>query len=273
MVIRRPRNSKFAVVLRLNAVVVISVMGLSACVSGSNEGKSHQGSSTPNHSSSHRPSAASPGPLPPEKAAQTRYLSTDTPMRIDLLSLQRTTSKLMRLRLRLTNISSKDANLATTFQFHSTAGDNDYIDVALIDGVNMKAYYPARRADGSLLNTNLLPDGTLAPGKSVASSIFYPRLPAGTEKVDIDTIRSAPFVDVPVSRRPGPRRPGDPVAANISLDKPRILPLTGTADDLDGDKYTDDHGKSIDIRLSSDVLFALNKANLTKKAKGIGRPG
>ena len=45
--------------------------------------------------------------------------------------------------------------------------------------------------------------------------------------------------------------------------------ITSMSDDLNGDKSVDQSGSGEAVRLNADVLFALNKAALSKKANGI----
>lgn len=240
------------------------MVALSGCVTGS---KPNGGSSTePSSSGSKGPSSSAPQVKP----IQTRVVTIEPPLRVDVLSLGRAANNSVKLRLRLTNTGTESANIFNLFPA-TQPGESDSLEslggITLIDGTNLKQYYPRLASDGKCVCTNW-PGTSLDGGKSFDSTILFPAPPQNVRSVDIAAQRMPPFAGIPISGS-APNYSGDPNPSTAALKPPLVTPLISTSDDLNGSKSIDDQGKSQDIRLSSDVLFKLNKADLSDKANAI----
>ncbi|TDD40256.1 OmpA family protein [Actinomadura sp. KC06] len=82
-------------------------------------------------------------------------------------------------------------------------------------------------------------------------------------------------MNVPIGDRPGPvtapegQQERDP--AKVALDGPEIVPLTDESESLDGTSEQTENDQKVEVRLSADVLFALNKADLNPRAQDVLR--
>lgn len=253
-------------VLRSSVLALVGSMALSGCVSGGNpdDGSTKQPSSSG--------SGASSSSAPPAKAIQTRVLTVDPPLRIDVLSLGRAANNTVKLRIRLTNTGTDRLKLDGLFTGgqpgqNETERRSSLGGITLVDGTNLKQYYPRLTTDGKCLCTNY-PGYSLDGGGTFDSTILYPAPPSNVRNIDIAAQLMPPFTAIPISAS-SPNYSGDPNPDTAAMQPPLVTPLVSTSDDLDGSKSIDDQGKKMDVRLSSDVLFKLNKATLTSKADGV----
>lgn len=253
-------------ILRSSALALGCMVALSGCVAGSKP----NGGSRPTSSSDNSRGAAPNSSAPPARSLQTRFLTVNPPLRIDVLSLGRANSNSLKLRLRFTNTGTDQMEFDGLFR-STQPGESDGLStiggITLIDGKNLKQYYPRLASDGKCVCTNY-PGFSLDGGKSFDSTILYPAPPASVQKIDIAAQLMPPFTDIPISAT-SPSYTGDPDPATAALKPPLITPLVSTSDDLNGGKSIDDQGDSQAVRLSSDVLFKLNKADLSAKANAI----
>lgn len=260
----RPDRTRWA--LRSSALTLVGVMTLSGCVAGSKPGTDSSAKPSSDNSQGTKPGSS----VPPAKSIQTRVLTIDPPLRVDVLSLGRAAGNSVKLRLRFTNTGTDVVNLYNLFTA-TQPGESDSMEslggMTLIDGVNLKQYYPRLTSDGKCVCSNW-PGTRLDGGKSFDSTILYPAPPQNVRSVDISAQRMPPFTGISIAGS-SPNYPGDTDPSTAALRPPFITPLISTSDDLNGGKSIDDQGKSQDIRLSSDVLFKLNKADLSSKANAI----
>jgi outer membrane protein OmpA-like peptidoglycan-associated protein len=137
--------------------------------------------------------------------------------------------------------------------------------LALLDAAADKAYYPLRTADGDCLCSEL---GDLAAGQSLEIYAVFPALPAELSKVTVQVPHTAPMVDLPIGKGDVAPVPGQqPDIGKLSLGQPIIRPIVSKADgvELSEDEIAGDKR----VRLSADVLFALNKADLSPRAQAL----
>lgn len=245
--------------IRLLSIGTAGCLVLTGCVSG---GDGNDGKKTTSPSS-----AASPhGTVPPSQrpAIQSRtFLDSDAhPLRVDILSLARLGSDKLKLEIRLTDPNQYDVPLSGLF------GDETYSSVVIVDGENMKAYFPLTSTQNNVLQSGYPSDNSIGTGDSIYSSIFFPAPPIGSTKVDIAMPATPMFTDIPVQGTAQVAQ-GEPNPNRVQLKSPRIENLTSISDDLNGNQSVDQSGNGEAIRLNTDVLFALNKSKLSSKAKGI----
>lgn len=254
----KPRRA----LLRLLSITAAGSLILTGCVSGTHDG------------SKEKPSEGSPtdgnGNAPPSKmpALQSRTFQTsdkDT-LQVDVLSLARLGSDKLKLQLRISNVGQEDASTVGTF---SNGQNYDNIGgFVLLDGQNMKAYFPLTSAQGNVMQSGYTTDNeTISPGSGIYPSLFFPA-PSGVSKVDIASPSAPAFNDIPIRGTASVKR-GEPNPEQVQLKPPDIENLTNISDDLNGDKSIDQNNNGEAVQLNADVLFALNKAKLTDKAQAI----
>jgi outer membrane protein OmpA-like peptidoglycan-associated protein len=139
--------------------------------------------------------------------------------------------------------------------------------ISFIDLVGNKRYYPLKASDGTCLCTDT-GQTRLEPGKPTEIYARLPAPPPEMKRIGLAIPSTAVFPSIPIAEGPAPQVPGaTPNPSQVQLAQPRILPLVST---VEGDnKAVDDRGGDEDVRLSSDVLFALNKANINARAKAL----
>lgn len=252
--------------LRGTSLTLICAVTLSGCVMGNDKQPKH-GASSGLASASQKPTQRSAS-----ASLQTRVLTIQPPLRVDVLSLGRVSNEGLKLRLRFTNTGSDRLELQQLFSATQPGESaNDQLDslggITLIDGNNLKQYYPRLSTDGTCLCTNY--PGSFIDGHTVFdSTILYPVPPANVQKIDIAAQRMPPFIDIPIAGS-APTYPGDPDLATSAMKPALVTSLISTSDDLDGSKSTDDRGDNVGLRLSADVLFEWNKATLASRANAI----
>ncbi|MQA84357.1 MAG: OmpA family protein [Streptosporangiales bacterium] len=205
-------------------------------------------------------------------ALQTGWMNVRNWIRVNLLALDRTSPKVVTVRFRLTNTG--DASFHTgdklsytdygTADWHATA-------VTLVDAQARKHYYPLTATDGECVCSVFDDGGDIEPGESMDFFASFTEPPGKALIVMVPN--TPPFLGVPVGDKPGPVEPGEgqPVrdAAKLDLEAPKILPIVGVSRAVDGSKEEEVDDKEVEVRLSSDVLFALNKADLSPRARQV----
>lgn len=188
---------------------------------------------------------------------------------VELTALSRTSDKAVTGQFRVTNDGSAALRLAVTMFEAGQAQRSSLVasGIGLLDGTGNKLYMPLWTTDNKCLCSNLS-SKVVPPGGSADMYAVFPAPPANVSRVSVVLPHTVPIQDVPLGS--GPVQPLqdqtiDPATA--SLAPPRILPVRST---IEGDEQsTDDNSDDRAIRLSSDVLFALNKADLTARAAGL----
>ncbi|GAA2392916.1 hypothetical protein GCM10010404_57770 [Nonomuraea africana] len=145
--------------------------------------------------------------------------------------------------------------------------------IGVLDGAAHRLLLPYKPVDGVCLCTDQDKDGlpySLDPGESITVYGVLPAPSGDPETVTIVTPETAPMIGVPVSDEPPVPAPGmalpDPDAQQVTtLSHPVQVP----SESLDKSEETADDGKDLRVSLSSDVLFAVNKATLTPKARTV----
>lgn len=246
--------------LRVLSVAAVGSLVLTGCVAGK------PGGTTSPSEGEHTQKG---GNVPPSKmrALQSRAFQTsdNITLQVDVLSLARLGSDKLKLQLRISNTGQEEAFPVGTF---SNGKDVDNLGgFSLLDGENMKAYFPLTSTQGNMMQSGYSPNAGITQGHPIYPTIFFPAPPNAT-KVDIASPSAPLFNDIPI-RGSATIAQGEPNPEKVQLKPPDIEDLTNTTDDLSGNKSVDQNNKGEEIRLNSDVLFALNKANLSSKAQSI----
>lgn len=251
-------GGRYGSMFRLLSITITTGIALSGCVSGHTPSKSG-GEPSASNSSPHQP-VRTPSQAP---ALQSRVFSgRDSTLRMDVLSLTRLGNDKLKLQFRLTNVGKNLSMIATAF------GMTSFAKVTLLDGRNMKAYFPLQSTQGNVLESGYPNSAGLEPGQPITASIFYPAPPSGVNAVDIATPITPPFSGIPI-RGTAQVTKGEPDPNRVQLKPAKIEDITSMTDDLNGNASIDKSGAGTDIRLNADVLFALNKAVLSDKAHSI----
>jgi hypothetical protein len=138
---------------------------------------------------------------PSEAVASKEETISETPVRLDLLSLRRA-GELAELELRLTNLQEPETG-ADRFQtgglFDGPEIEDDYsVDgIYLIDPVNRKKYPVAKDSEGICVCSELASD-LLEPGDSIALTATYGAPPDDVTQVDVSVPSFGTFRDVPL---------------------------------------------------------------------------
>lgn len=257
---RTPANPSGTRLIRITALAAAGIVGLTGCVSGGTGT-----SSSP--SSSSAPSSRQGSASPSQTILQSQWADIGTSTRVDLMSLDRISPTVVALRLRIANNGTDSVDVSDAFR--PTSGPaQSFGGTVLLDGKDLRAYYPWQKsADSSILESGFPDLGHVDGNEYFSASILYPAPPAGVTSVDIFAPRVV-FHNVPINPNGKPQT-NDPGFDKSELDQPKILSIRSMRDDLSGDKVVDDSGDKISVRLSSDVLFKLNKSNLTDKANAL----
>jgi outer membrane protein OmpA-like peptidoglycan-associated protein len=248
---------------RLGLCAISTAIMLAGCSSlgiGGKDGRSEGRSAS-------RGGAALPG------TEQSQWVLSGNPLRVDLLALDKTSAKAVTARLRITNFGNGRQQVS---QFTDLGGNEvptmgSASGVTLVDSANRKRYFPWFGTDGKCVCTwEGVLGAYLEPRESFEYFVNFP--PPPVRKVMLIFPNTPPFMNVPISDRPGPVKPPpgqqerDP--SKVPLRGPEIVPLTDHAEAVDGSLEQDEDDKNVEVRLSADVLFALNKADLTPRAQG-----
>ncbi|MFB4311627.1 OmpA family protein [Actinomadura sp. GTD37] len=191
------------------------------------------------------------------------------PAYIELVALSRTSQEAITGRFKIVNKGKAPVEPGAMLGEGGFPGDPDAGDVLSASGIGLldvrtgKVYLPRHTSGKQCLCSK--PWGRRIPaGGAVDIYAVFPQV-EGAEQLTVVMPTAAPFVDVPVTEgpvRPAPDQTIDPAKAQLL--PPRALSLVSIADG-DGQTVSEDADKRA-VRLSADVLFALNKADLTPKA-------
>ncbi|WP_018655761.1 OmpA family protein [Actinomadura flavalba] len=196
----------------------------------------------------------------------------DGPGRVELRALSRTSDKAVTGTFRVVNEGQAPLRLELAFFETDAAVSGSSLRLSgagLLDGPGGKLYRPLRTKDGTCLCSDTT-GRTVAPGQATDLYAAFPAPPADVSRVTVELPLTVPFADVPLGNGPVARPADQKVdAATADLAAPRVLPVETV---VEGDEQDiADEGDERAVRLSADVLFALNKADLTPRADGVLR--
>jgi outer membrane protein OmpA-like peptidoglycan-associated protein len=199
------------------------------------------------------------------------------PAQVDLVALNRTSGTAVTGRFKIVNRAR--AALDLSFVLSETGADDNpglgaplsASGIGLLDGRAGKLYLPLQRSGGGAQSClcSDLNRTTVPPGGSTEIYAVFPAPPAGVRRVTVTMPLAVPIQDVPLGQGPVPPLPGQIDPASTRLAAPRILDVTSVAEGVE--ESVDDVAGNRAVRLSSDVLFAVDKADLTPRAGALLR--
>ncbi|MET7332232.1 OmpA family protein [Nonomuraea sp. NPDC005650] len=223
------------------------------------------------------PSATASGTAQDTRPALAQTSSTMTEnLKVEVVGLDRVKGKHLIAQVRLTNTGS-EKKLSWTGEM----GDNTRplgrirwaSGIGVLDAQARAWILPYQPAGFPCLCSDQDRDGLgyfIDPGESIS---LYAVMPAPTGNPSATTVVTPvgpPMVNVPISDDPPVTPPGmtipDPDAEPVITVTRRIVT---PSESLDRSEETADDGTDLQVNLSSDVLFAVDKATLTPKAKAV----
>ncbi|GAA3944338.1 hypothetical protein GCM10023085_27920 [Actinomadura viridis] len=199
-------------------------------------------------------------------------------VRVDLMALERVSDKIVIARMRAVNQDGGPFDFGSTLSGFvqppaegMKADPNAVSGITLFDPVNSRRHFPLAETGGKCLCTRYTGFLTVQAGQSIELAAAFPAPPASVSKLGVVFPNAAPLLDVPVTNRPGGTleveggQQMDP--AKTPTAAPRVLPVAALTENATG--VEEDLGADLKVRVSSDVLFALNKADLTPRAQEI----
>ncbi|NUR87913.1 MAG: OmpA family protein [Nonomuraea sp.] len=239
---------------------------------GQPKAEAEQSSAPPPPATTAAASPSAPSGTPTTQAAAlatTRSTMTPT-FRLDVLGLYRIEGKHLLARLRVANEGQENlhwpSHLADSFrdgvEWDTVSG------IGVLDGPARRWLMPYRTAEGTCVCSTKDSDGFspfIKPGGDAVE--IWAALPAPSGNPSTATIvtpDTPPLVDVPISDEQPPGEVPD-LSGVTAVGHPISVP----SESLDKAEETADDGKDLQVSLSSDVLFALNKATLTPRARAV----
>jgi outer membrane protein OmpA-like peptidoglycan-associated protein len=251
---RPPNGGPF---IRTCAVASVALLVLSGCT----------GDKKPSKGGSGKPGGAG---LANEKAIASQPMAHDDgPVHVDLIAVEKTANDTVTVRLRIVNDGQGTLALDGVFMdtaFRSSATDATN-GIALVDGAGNKAYYPLTTDSGTCLCSDLS-GAELEPGTSRDVYAVLPAPPDSVRRVAVWAPMTVPFTDVTIGSGHAPPAPDQTLdPARAALGRPNVRTLVSTGESAT--ESVDDDADGRTVRLSADVLFAYNKADLTSRANAV----
>lgn len=247
---RRPLAAKVAAA----ASVALSLVLVTGCVGGSSDGDGDD-----KGKDSGKDGGRSDSGKGPQALASTNESILYFDSKIDILGLNRTPDDLIFVEFSITNTGDSAGSLYNEMGEPESGADKTPSGISLIDTKNMK-HYQAQTYKDQICYCKPWDSANLAPGETLESWVAFPAPPAGVKELNIAFPITAPFLNVPVSEGEAPEEP------TAALADPRVRDLRSIEEDLESGTSRDESEDELNLMLSSDVLFDLNKSELTSKA-------
>jgi outer membrane protein OmpA-like peptidoglycan-associated protein len=201
-------------------------------------------------------------------------------IRFDLMSLNRVGDAVV-AQIRLVGVADDEVSIGSNLLGGSwtktpPGGFSDVSGFALADAAERRLYTPLRETSGDCVctDTDALDEAFLSKDETVTVYAAFPAPPADTETVTVVNPLGPPFPPVEIQDGDPPRIDGAdelPDLASLALGEPVVLPIRSLADALDKSRSVAESDREVDIRLSTDVLFAINSAKLSPRSRAILR--
>ncbi|MEU7748728.1 OmpA family protein [Nonomuraea sp. NPDC049158] len=202
--------------------------------------------------------------------AETR--GTETPnLKVEVVGLNRVKAKHLITQIRLSNTGTEKVSWAADMGDRTRPlGTMAWASgIGVLDAQTRTWILPYQPADSPCLCTDQKRDGLdhfIDPGQSITLYAILPAPSGNPASTTVVTPVAPPMLNVPISDQPPTGDFPDPDAQPVTpITRRLILP----SESLDKSEETADDGKDLQINLSSDVLFAIDKATLTTQAKSI----
>ncbi|MEO3876737.1 OmpA family protein [Nonomuraea sp. B12E4] len=197
-------------------------------------------------------------------------------LKVEVVGLNRVKAKHLVAQLRLTNTGT-DKNLPWTGELADNTRPLGAIrwasGIGVLDAQARAWILPYQPADFPCLCSDQDRDGLgyfIRPGRSITLYAVMPAPSGSPATTTVVTPVGLPMLNVPISDEPPVTPPGmiipDPEAEPVTT---VIRRLVTPSESLDESEETADDGRDLHVNLSSDVLFAVNKATLTPKARTV----
>ncbi|RFU37298.1 OmpA family protein [Actinomadura logoneensis] len=191
--------------------------------------------------------------------------------RLDLTALSRTSGSTVTARFTVANDGKTPLTVSGALGDQLNDPGAGYIlslgGLGMVDVQGGKVYMPLRNGDHCFCSEDIK---TLPPGGSQDLYAIFPAPPANVQRVTITAPTAAPLENVPIVTGPVAPVPGQTAdAAAAAGGQQRVANLVVTSTGID--QGVDDSGDDRKVNLQSDVLFALNKADLTPRADALLR--
>ncbi|NUP82354.1 MAG: OmpA family protein [Nonomuraea sp.] len=202
--------------------------------------------------------------------AETRSTMTEH-LRIEVVGLNRIRGKHLVAQVRLSNTGTKDLAWTGELGDHTRPlGEIRWASgIGVLDAAARVWLLPYQPAGAPCLCSDQRRDKLgyfVEPGRSVTVYAVLPAPSGNPATATIVTPAAPPMPDVPISDEPPAGDFPDPDAEPVTpVTRRLLLP----SESLDKSEETADTGTEVRVSLSSDVLFAVDKATLTPRAKTV----
>ncbi|MEV0387170.1 OmpA family protein [Nonomuraea sp. NPDC050643] len=197
-------------------------------------------------------------------------------LKVDLVALNRVAAKHLIAQVRLTNTGT-DEKLPWTGEMGDGTRPLGRIrwasGIGVLDTQARAWILPYQPADFPCLCSDQDRDGLpyfIDPGRSITLYAVMPAPSGNPSATTVVTPVGPPMADVPISDEPPVAPAGmmipDPDAEPVTT---VIRPVVTPSESLDKSEETADDGTDLHVSLSSDVLFAVDEATLTPRAKAV----
>ncbi|HEX6447175.1 MAG TPA: OmpA family protein [Streptosporangiales bacterium] len=267
-------------VRRRVVVLAATVLALAGC--GGH--RTHESSGTRSPGTVSTSVSASPTADTRKAIASTYVTPSDSnwhDVRVDLVALNRLGDDDLVVQLRLTN----ESDAATTIVWDEIAdfmqGDEKWhwaSGIGVLDTASRELLLPYRTADGGCLCTGEhdqpggpgSDDQTIAPHGSWTLYAVTPAPAGGARTTTVVTPIAPPLTGVPISADAPTPPPGQRIRGRDGVQTTTLkYPIETPEESLDKSEEIIDRGRRVEVNLSADVLFELNKAELSGKAHAI----
>ncbi|RQX19797.1 hypothetical protein DDE19_02740 [Micromonospora ureilytica] len=203
--------------------------------------------------------------------AETRSTMTGD-LRVEVVGLNRVKGKHLIVQVRLSNTGTdKRLSWAGEMGDHTRPlGEIKWASgIGVLDALARTWLLPYKPAGAACLCSNRDRDGLtqfIGPGRSITVYAVLPAPSGNPTTTTVVTPVGPPMLDVPITDDPPTGDFPDPDAEPVT---PITRRLILASESLDKSEETADDGKDLQINLSADVLFAVDKATLTPKARSV----
>ncbi|MFC5829327.1 OmpA family protein [Nonomuraea insulae] len=231
----------------------------------------------PSHSAAPRsstPAAATPSPsaapVQAQALAEARSTMTEN-LKLEVVGLNRVKGKHLVVQIRLTNTGTK--NLSWTGEMGDNTRPLGKINwasgIGVLDAAAHTWLLPYQPAGSPCLCSDQDRDDLgyfIHPSESITVYGVLPAPSGNPATTTVVTPVAPPMLNVPISDDPPAGDFPDPDAEPVTPVTRRILL---PSESLDKSEETADDGTDLRVNLSSDVLFAVDKATLTRRAQAV----
>ncbi|SNT43618.1 Outer membrane protein OmpA [Actinomadura meyerae] len=195
----------------------------------------------------------------------------DGPAHVELLVLSRTAANTVTARFRIVNDGKNPIKLSTSLSEMGHSLDPNLGDalaasgIGLVDARNDKVYFPLPTPDeDNKCACTWLHNNPVPAGGYINVYATFPSPPADVQRATVMVPLAVPFQDVPITDAPVEPLKTQVDPTKVKLGKPRILALRNLTEGTDQSVADDAQDRS--VLLSTDTLFAVDKADLTPRA-------